>query len=182
MAQAIDLLSGPRPHPSFGAPGSAAYIENDHHCWLHVFPEGRVIQQPANNEKTGYFKWGVSRLILESDPAPDLVPIFMQGLQHIMPEDRGWPRWAPRIGVPVRIAFGMPVNIDERFSHHRSRWRRLVQGLDLSQRGKALHELPDVLKYGEEACDIRMRVASDVKMHVTELAHHIEGAAGRGER
>lgn len=56
--------------------------------WIHVFPEGRVHQDPQ--ETIRYFRWGVARIILEaamrSDRLPCVLPIFLRGFDKIMPE------------------------------------------------------------------------------------------------
>ncbi|KAJ4304178.1 Lyso-phosphatidylcholine acyltransferase [Collariella sp. IMI 366227] len=72
--------------------------------WVHVFPEGCVHQHASTDLR--YFKWGLARLILESDPAPDVLPMFIDGTQRVMHEDRGFPRFLPRVGRTVRVAFG----------------------------------------------------------------------------
>ncbi|KAF1808582.1 tafazzin, partial [Eremomyces bilateralis CBS 781.70] len=87
-------------------PAPSAYAAN-RHAWLHVFPEGRIHQHP--DRALRYFKWGVARLILESEPCPDVVPIFVEGFEAVMPEGRGWPRWMPRGGKKLRVVFGERV-------------------------------------------------------------------------
>ncbi|KAG5518327.1 hypothetical protein PMAC_003124 [Pneumocystis sp. 'macacae'] len=57
-------------------------------AWIHIFPEGRVQQNPQ--QTIHYFRWGVSRIILEaairSDQLPYVLPIFLRGFDKIMPE------------------------------------------------------------------------------------------------
>lgn len=109
-----------------------------------------------------YFKWGVSRLILESDPAPEFIPMFVHGTQLIMPEQRGWPRWAPRIGNKVRIVVGEPTDVDQVFGHQRAAWKRLVQNGD-----------PELLKNSPEAVELRIAVAKRVRDEVEKLRESI---------
>lgn len=73
-----------------------------------------------------YFKWGLARLILESDPTPDIVPMFIDGTQRCMPEDREFPRFLPRIGKRVHISFGDVLDFDEVFGDLKARWDKLV--------------------------------------------------------
>ncbi|KAI8343290.1 acyltransferase-domain-containing protein [Chlamydoabsidia padenii] len=47
----------------------------NHAGWIHVFPEGKVNQTPMMLR----FKWGVGRLIMDSDPCPIVIPIWHQG-------------------------------------------------------------------------------------------------------
>lgn len=92
------------------------------HVWLHIFPEGCITQDPRRVMR--YFKWGVARFILEAQPTPDVIPMFIAGTNDIMPEDRQ-PRWLPKWGVDVRVAFGAPLDTDAVFGDLIARWRRL---------------------------------------------------------
>lgn len=74
-----------------------------------------------------YFKWGVARLVLEADPAPDVVPMFVDGTQRVMPEDRGFPRFLPRPGQTVRVRFGDALDYEATFGDLRRRWEALVR-------------------------------------------------------
>ena len=129
-----------------------------------------------------YFKWGVARLILEPDVCPDIVPMWIEGHDEIMPEDRGAPRWLPRVGKRCGVWFGENVGGAESeggnnvFHELRERWRRLVEADNHNRRERrtttAHQEMEDVgvlseeLKYGSEAIKLReectMRVRSAV--------------------
>lgn len=169
MTQAIQLLSGPSftqqpPGPpalsyttngadSFPAP--AAYASN-RGAWVHVFPEACCHQGADSSLR--YFKWGISRLILESQPAPEFIPMFVDGTQLIMPEDRTWPRWAPRVGNRVRVVIGQPTDVGRLFGRHRAEWKRLVDRGD-----------PKLLVDGQEAVQLRIEVAKAVRDEVEKL-------------
>lgn len=168
MEQAIQLLSG-GPHAG-ATPGPSTFSTNgeDSHlspssyaanrnAWVHVFPEACCHQNPKSTLR--YFKWGVSRLILESDPAPEFIPMFVHGTQHIMPEDRGWPRWAPRVGNRIRVVIGEPTDVDALFGHHRAEWRRLVTATGD----------PESLRDSPEASQLRIDVAKSVRDEVEKL-------------
>ena len=88
-------------------PAPSAYLSR-RHSWVHIFPEGRIHQHPSLSMR--YFRWGVSRLILESEPLPQIVPIFVDGTQRIMHESRKFPRFVPRVGRDVRVCFGGDVD------------------------------------------------------------------------
>ena len=122
-----------------------------------------------------YFKWGVARLILESDPAPDLLPIFIDGTQHIMAEDRKWPRFLPRIGAKVKVVFG-PLVDGSKFDEARAKWRDLVSRSRASRRqnmnGTSEHDLDDLpedLWYGDAVSQLRIEVARQVRDEVSKL-------------
>lgn len=173
-----------------------AFPQRTRHAWVHIFPEACVHQHPQLAMR--YFKWGVSRLILESEPAPDVVPVFIDGTQRAMPEDRGFPRFLPRAGVrPIRVAFGEMVDVERAFGDLRERWRELVArsrrvGADVGAAGgktaerttetlvgesKALVKVmalgdltdDDELRYGREAVEIRVECARRVRAEVAKL-------------
>ncbi|KAK7418864.1 Lyso-phosphatidylcholine acyltransferase [Neonectria magnoliae] len=133
----------------------ASYATN-RYAWVHVFPEACCHQ--SSDSGLRYFKWGISRLILESDPAPEFIPMFIHGTQNIMPEDRGWPKWAPRIRTKVKVVIGQPTDVDQLFGTHRAAWRNLVEKGD-----------PELLKHSAEAVELRVAVARKVRHEVEKL-------------
>lgn len=106
----------------FTAP--SAFLSN-RHAWVHVFPEGLVHQHPERQMR--YFKWGVARLILEAEPMPDVVPMFIDGTSDVMNEHRGFPRFVPRPGKKVKVAFGDKVDMEATFGDLRRQWKGLVR-------------------------------------------------------
>lgn len=52
--------------------------------------------------------------------------MFVDGTQRVMPEDRGFPRFLPRIGKTVRVAFGQVLDYDATFGDLKRRWDELV--------------------------------------------------------
>ncbi|PHH52250.1 Lysophosphatidylcholine acyltransferase [Ceratocystis fimbriata CBS 114723] len=144
MTQALHMLSSPSASASFSAiPSSSpkalsakystdgvdihnspAFFRSNRNVWLHIFPEGCITQSPMTTMR--YFKWGVARFILEAQPTPDVIPMFINGTQDIMPEDRE-PRWLPKWGVDVNIAFGTPLDVDAVFGDLIAKWRALEQ-------------------------------------------------------
>lgn len=84
-----------------------------------------------------------------------------------MPEHRTFPRFLPRVGQPVRVAFGEVVDFDERFGELRRRW----QGLVAREGGEECRD-------GEEAREIRREVARRVREEVLKVR---AGMGGFGE-
>ncbi|KAI2470622.1 hypothetical protein F4781DRAFT_390019 [Annulohypoxylon bovei var. microspora] len=156
---------------TFSTTGADRYVApstyaRNRHGWVHVFPEACVHQHPKMLLR--YFKWGVSRLILESEPMPDVVPMFVDGAQRLMPEDRAFPRFLPRFPTKFRVAFGDLLDAESTFGDLRARWRDLVR----RHRGPgklATGELTDELKYGKEAVDLRIEVARRVRDEVLKV-------------
>ena len=133
----------------------SSYTAN-RHAWIHVFPEACCHQSPDSTLR--YFKWGISRLILESDPAPEFIPMFVHGTQLIMPEDRGWPRWAPRLRNRIRMIIGEPTDVDKLFGSQRAAWRKLVEA---GETGEA--------RDSPEAVQLRIEVARGVRDEIEKL-------------
>lgn len=179
MDQAIALLSRPSPRPppisssssfspeaispavAYSTDGKDSYLapaaySGNRHAWLHVFPEACCHQSPGNTLR--YFKWGVSRFILESEPAPEFIPMFVHGTHLIMPEDREWPRFAPRMGKQVKVVIGTPTDADRQFGKYRAAWKRLVEKVD-----------QDALMHGPEARELRVEVANAVRDEIEKL-------------
>ena len=129
-----------------------------------------------------YFRWGVSRLILESEPAPDVVPVFVDGTSRIMPEDRGFPRFLPRAGVRLRVAFGDALDADRAFGDLRARWRDLVRRSADSasasttdvEAAAAMGDLSDELRYGREAVELRIECARRMREEVAKLRRRLD--------
>lgn len=152
-------------------PAPSIYPAN-RHAWVHIFPEGAVHQHPTL--ETRYFRWGISRLILESEPLPDVVPMFIDGFQRVMPEDRTFPRFLPRIRNQIRVAFGEALDSEAVFGDLRKRWKDLVarrrNGFNSIAGGEVLGELnDDELRDGPEAREIRIEVARRVRDEVMKL-------------
>ncbi|RPB02153.1 hypothetical protein L873DRAFT_1802602 [Choiromyces venosus 120613-1] len=147
-------LGGPF-QPAINA--SISLLSHPHHAWVHIFPEGRVHQK--RNYQMRYFRWGVSRLLLEADVAPLVVPVFITGLDEVMHEARGWPRFLPSVGKKVKVCFGEPVDA-ARWEGLRREWKEVVK--------EAAGDM-QVLKDGDKAVELRIRTAWEVRMAVSEL-------------
>ncbi|KAL2047352.1 hypothetical protein N7G274_001373 [Stereocaulon virgatum] len=149
---------------TFPAPSAFATRQ---HSWIHIFPEGRVHQHPRKTMR--YFHWGVARLILEPEVCPDIVPIWTEGYNEIMHENRVAPRWIPRVGKKCAVWIGDNVGGDRDSVFHelRRKWRKLVE----DNRGKGADSLEigvlnEDLKYGEEAVALRKECTLQVRREV----------------
>ena len=160
-------------------PSPSAYAGRKY-AWIHVFPEGRIHQHPRQVMR--YFRWGISRLILEPDACPDIVPMWIEGYENVYPEDRGFPRPMPRTGNEINIWFGenvagaKPDAKGNVFEGLRRRWRDLVERDEQEERvngngtGKReLGVLSDGLMYGQEAVELRMECTREVRKAVLAL-------------
>ena len=121
-----------------------------------------------------YFKWGVSRLILEPIECPDVVPMFIEGTDEVMHESRTFPRFIPRIGKSIHVTFGEQVDTGARFGDLRKRWRELA---DRDAKAHGYHEYPeltvglvsDTLLHNEEAIELRKECTKRVREEVLKV-------------
>lgn len=96
-----------------------------------------------------------------------------------MHESRGFPRFVPRVGKDIRIAFGDAVDGERVFGELRERWRRLVtlQKEALIKRGEdrewEMGELTEGLKYGTEAVALRREVTRRVRLEVLKVRREL---------
>jgi len=146
---------------------------NRRHAWIHIFPEGKIHQHPDLTMR--YFKWGVARLILEAEPCPDLVPIWIQGFDQIMHESREFPKPIPRPGKDASVTFGDRVDVEKVFGDLRKRWKDLRQkvvtkGGDRNGDPDELGILrDDELRTGREAARLREECTLRVRAEVLKL-------------
>jgi monolysocardiolipin acyltransferase len=151
-------------HDTFPAP--SAYLSR-RHSWVHVFPEGMIHQ--TEDRIMRYFKWGVSRLILESEPMPDVVPIFIEGFDKIMHETREFPRFIPRAFKNVRVTFGEKLDTEEVFGDLRARWKQLRAKEERKGGRLEVGVLNDTLKYSPEAVSIRKECTQRMRQAVLDV-------------
>lgn len=121
-----------------------------------------------------YFKWGVARLILEAEPCPDVLPMWIDGPQQIMDNNRPWPRPLPRIGREVRVNFGELVDTEKVFGPFRARWREMKEkakaGRSTDPESDELGVITDDdLKFGREAEQLRIDVTLAVRNEVLKV-------------
>ncbi|KAF2270028.1 hypothetical protein CC78DRAFT_528537 [Lojkania enalia] len=177
-------------------PAPSAYISR-RHSWIHIFPEGMIHQKEDKTMR--YFKWGISRLILESEPCPDIVPMWIEGPDQIMHETRAFPRFLPRPGKDISITFGQKLDGERAFGDLRKRWKRMRAGAEMNGQKLEVGVLNDALKDSEEAssirkeCTMRVRAAvlavrrtrglpdEDPKSGLPET-YVIEGGSGQGKK
>jgi len=147
-------------------PAPSAYPGRQH-AWVHVFPEGMIHQ--TEHRIMRYFKWGVSRLILESDPMPDIVPMFIEGFDDIMHETRTFPRFIPRPFQNVRVTFGEKLNAEEVFGDLRRRWEAMRAKEERNGTLLEVGVLNDALKYSEEAVSLRQECTRRMRQAVLDV-------------
>ncbi|CAR24379.1 Tafazzin family protein [Lachancea thermotolerans] len=151
--------------------------------WVHVYPEGFVLQlHPPYANSMRYFKWGITRMVLESTKAPIVVPIFTTGFEKIAPESAAGTkieRYLPRnFGAEVNVTVGDPVN-DSIIERYREEWRRLVEKYHDPQNPT---DLTQELKTGTEAQALRSKLAAELRKHVAQIRHDQRGFPQEDEK
>jgi monolysocardiolipin acyltransferase len=124
-----------------------------------------------------YFKWGVSRLILEATECPDVVPMWIEGTDGVMSEDRTFPRFLPRFNKDISITFGKKADRESVFGDLRRRWQKLKQEAERDQEPAPLGVLNETLMYGAEAVELR----KECTMRVRELVLAVRRARGHSD-
>ena len=120
-----------------------------------------------------YFKWGVSRLLLEPPTAPVVIPIFLSGFSDVMHESRGFPRFLPRIRKNVRVAFGEPTD-PRLWQDLRKDWNNLTTryGYEPNRIGDSCR-MPEGLRTGQEVVRLRTEVTARVREEVVKLRRRL---------
>lgn len=141
---------------------------SNYSSWIHVYPEGFVLQlHPPYNNSMRYFKWGVTRMILEASEPPIVVPIFSTGFEKIASEDKNIPAWRHFVkswGTDINVTIGEPIE-DSIIESYRREWQILVSKYSRPDDT----DLNDKLKFGEEAQELRSRLASELRLKVSEV-------------
>ncbi|CCD23609.1 lysophosphatidylcholine acyltransferase NDAI_0B05760 [Naumovozyma dairenensis CBS 421] len=148
-------------------------IRRNKPSWVHVYPEGFVLQlHPPYSNSMRYFKWGITRMILESTKPPVIVPIFTTGFENIISEESEesflkqlWKSF----GTEINITIGDPLD-NKLIDNFRNEWNQLVEKYFDPENPT---NLSTRLKYGEEAQDLRSRVAAELRNHVAKIRHDV---------
>lgn len=140
--------------------------------WMHVYPEGFVLQlHPPFSNSMRYFKWGVSRMILESTVSPIIVPIFTTGFEKIASEEAAgstFKRYIPaNFGAEINVTIGNPIE-DDVIDKFREEWQQLVEKY---HNPKNPGDLSPELKHGKEAEDLRSRLAAKLRTYIADIRH-----------
>ena len=75
--------------------------------WVHIFPEGKIIWDSSWTK----LRWGVGRMIYESNNTPLVVPIYHLGMDKVLPSSE--PPFIPRVGKTVSVVIGEPIDVSE---------------------------------------------------------------------
>jgi len=151
--------------------------------WVHLFPEGYV--NLTRSTRMRRFKWGVSRLVLEAPHTPLVVPIWLMGMDQVMPHPRAHPRWLPRPGADIGITFGDPVDVST-FVQAYQQWRAApaaaVPAFDVDAPSEHLYR--DTPLRPDDApgyAHIRSCLAAHLRTHLARVGSETRREWGLGE-
>lgn len=147
-------------------------IKRSRPAWMHVYPEGFVLQlQPPFSNSMRYFKWGVSRMILESTVAPIIVPIFTTGFEKVASEETAGTmikRYLPaNFGAEINVTIGDPIDASI-IEGYRQQWQKLVEKYHDPEHPTDLS--PELME-GKEAQNLRSAVAAELRNHIAKIRH-----------
>ncbi|GAA5945008.1 hypothetical protein JCM3775_004257 [Rhodotorula graminis] len=137
--------------------------------WVHIFPEGRIKQEDLHSLRR--FKWGISRILMECERMPLVVPVWIKGFQDVMDEPRVWPNYLPRRNKDITILFGAPLNplLDPLLAAYRAQfpspWRPATYDRPV---GQDLDDEPGVL------AAMRSEMAETMRRGLMELGERVE--------
>lgn len=138
---------------------------------VHIFPEAFLCQlQPPFSNSMRFFRWGTARLILEPTVSPIIIPIFSNGFEEIKPE-----LVEERLldfvtfhnkGCNVHVNIGKPLD-SVVIDGFRNEWRKLCVKYSKAATDSSI--MPDELKFGEEAKQLRAKVCDYLREQVNNL-------------
>ncbi|KAJ1999052.1 Lyso-phosphatidylcholine acyltransferase [Coemansia thaxteri] len=102
--------------------------------WLHIFPEARVNQ----GDTLLRFKWGVGRMIMESERVPVVIPMFFTGMKEIMPLSQKVPMPRPN---PWKSTLYLRVGDVIDFTAQIEEWKKARAKLTSAEEKSKLDEL-----------------------------------------
>lgn len=95
-----------------------------------------------------------------------MVPMWIEGTDEVMNENRGFPRFLPRINRQISVTFGQKSDTKAVFGDLRSRWQKLKEAAEKETGPSALGVLNEELMYGTEAVELRKECTMRVRQLV----------------
>ncbi|EEY53093.1 tafazzin-like protein [Phytophthora infestans T30-4] len=96
-------------------------------AWVHVFPEGKIVQHEAlggrpspRREEVGRLKWGVGKLIARATTRPIVVPVYHFNMEKLMPQDKNnrLISLVPKTNLDLGVIVGEPLSFDDLFEQY----------------------------------------------------------------
>jgi monolysocardiolipin acyltransferase len=73
-----------------------------------------------------FFKLGISKLILEPEKTPIVIPMFHSGMETVMREQKIPPQRFPSTGKNIHVRFGEPISTDV-LDRLRKKWGQIKE-------------------------------------------------------
>uniref|UniRef100_A0AC34GP30 Tafazzin family protein n=1 Tax=Panagrolaimus sp. ES5 TaxID=591445 RepID=A0AC34GP30_9BILA len=97
--------------------------------WIHLFPEGKVTPNPIR------IKWGVGRMINETEEPPIVLPIWVNGMSKVWASA---PPYYPKFGNTVEVTVGEPLDM-------KTYLLSLQSNVEIERRKKITDKIQDTL-------------------------------------
>ncbi|KAJ2553761.1 Lyso-phosphatidylcholine acyltransferase [Coemansia sp. RSA 1933] len=123
--------------------------------WVHVFPEAKVNQQGELLR----FKWGVSRMIMEADRTPIVIPMYLSGMNKVLPLKQRVPIPCPS---PFTSVLYVKVGDCIDFAPQIARWKAARA---------ALSSADDIARLDKE---VRIDIAEQLRLSVIHLKDDVD--------
>lgn len=118
--KALPIMRGAGVGHPFVAAAAEKIVRGD---WVHIYPEGRVVQSSV-----GYFKRGFGKMLAKayehrggSTGLPIVLPMYHEGGENVMPQDKfthDLLRCIPRVGNRMFAIIGDPVDLRDIFDRY----------------------------------------------------------------
>ena len=121
---------------------------------------------------------------METNVIPTIIPMWLTGFDHVMPEPRGFPKFLPRLRKDLSITFGSPMDP--------SKWSQVLDPLrerfassssDAARRSSPLMVAgePPLGEEDGEKCRTRSALTDIVQREVEALGYSISGPSLNGK-
>ena len=97
--------------------------------WVHIFPEGRTVNEAGGGRKLGALRWGVGKLVVKGN-RPVVLPLYHTGMQDVLPQHPMSNKLLsplPQLGKSVTMLVGQPLDLRKLIQMHQ-RARREARG------------------------------------------------------
>ncbi|KAA8494782.1 N-acylphosphatidylethanolamine synthase [Porphyridium purpureum] len=89
--------------------------------WVHVYPEGRVVQMPRIERMRRGIGKVITRSYFLSGKAPVVLPIYQDGMERVMPQDpitNKCVSMVPSTGHEIFVLVGDPIHMQDLLDEH----------------------------------------------------------------
>lgn len=85
-------------------------LMRDDSVWIKIFPEGRITFNDTDWVK---FRWGIGRLISETEKTPLVLPYWHCGMEKILSVDQFASNVVPKVGQKITLVIGSEIELSD---------------------------------------------------------------------